>query len=82
MIRGNAGRGKTAHELINDAGFNTRLRLKRGAHVLAAAQAASVRRHLRQSIGFWAVPGPGLTDEETSLAFKGSPRLLASIFWR
>jgi nucleoside-diphosphate-sugar epimerase len=59
------------------AAFNTRLRLEGGANVLAAAQAAGVRRYLRQSIAFWAVPGPGLADEETPLAFDASPAVAA-----
>jgi nucleoside-diphosphate-sugar epimerase len=45
--------------------------------VLAAARAAGVRRYLRQSIAFWAVPGPGLADEETPLAFDASPAVAA-----
>ncbi|MBD2527760.1 NAD(P)-dependent oxidoreductase [Nostoc sp. FACHB-133] len=57
--------------------FNTRIRLEGGANVLAAAQAAGVRRYLRQSIAFWAVPGSGLADEETPLAFDGSPAVAA-----
>src|SRR6476659_6058916 len=52
---------------------NTRLRLEGGANVLAAAQAAGVRRYLRQSIAFWAIPGSGLADEETHLALDASP---------
>jgi nucleoside-diphosphate-sugar epimerase len=36
-----------------------------------------VRRYLRQSIAFWAAPGPGLADEETPLAFDGSPAVAA-----
>jgi nucleoside-diphosphate-sugar epimerase len=32
-----------------------------------------VRRYLRQSIAFWAIPGSGLADEETPLALDGSP---------
>ncbi|XGV96579.1 MAG: NAD-dependent epimerase/dehydratase family protein [Leptolyngbya sp. BL-A-14] len=59
------------------AEFNTRIRLAGGANVLAAAQAAGVRRYLRQSIAFWAVPGSGLADEETPLAFDGSPAVAA-----
>ncbi|MBW4518707.1 MAG: NAD(P)-dependent oxidoreductase [Scytolyngbya sp. HA4215-MV1] len=59
------------------AAFNTRIRLEGGANVLAAAQAAGVRRYLRQSIAFWAVPGSGLADEETPLAFDGSPAVAA-----
>ena len=35
------------------AAFNARIRLEGGANVLAAAQAAGVRRYLRQSIAFW-----------------------------
>jgi nucleoside-diphosphate-sugar epimerase len=59
------------------AAFNTRLRLEGGANVLAAAQAAGVRRYVRQSVAFWAVPGPGLADEETPLAFDASPAVAA-----
>ena len=59
------------------AAFNDRLRLEGGANVLAAAQAAGVRRYLRQSIAFWAAPGPGLADEETPLAFDASPAVAA-----
>ena len=65
-------------ESMREAGpFNTRLRLEGGANVLAAAHAAGVRRYLRQSIAFWAVPGPGLADEETPLAFDASPAVAA-----
>jgi nucleoside-diphosphate-sugar epimerase len=59
------------------AALNNRIRLEGGANVLAAAQAAGVRRYLRQSIAFWAVPGPGLADEETPLAFDASPGVAA-----
>ncbi len=66
------------HESMSAAApFNTRLRLEGGANVLAAAQSAGVRRYLRQSIAFWAVPGPGLADEETPLAFDASPAVAA-----
>ncbi|MFM9266662.1 hypothetical protein [Tychonema sp. BBK16] len=50
------------------APLNDRIRLEGGANVLAAAQAAGVRRYIRQSIAFWAIPGAGLADEETPLA--------------
>jgi len=59
------------------APFNTGIRLEGGANVLAAAQAAGVRRYLRQSIAFWSVPRPGLADEETPLAFDASPAVAA-----
>jgi nucleoside-diphosphate-sugar epimerase len=59
------------------AALNNRIRLEGGANVLAAAQAAGVRRYLRQSIAFWAVPGPGLADENTPLAFDASPAVAA-----
>ena len=59
------------------APLNTRIRLEGGANVLAAAQAAGVRRYLRQSIAFWAVPGPGLADEETPLSVDASPAVAA-----
>ena len=55
------------------APLNDRIRLEGGANILAAAQAAGVRRYIRQSIAFWAIPGTGLADEETPLAFDASP---------
>ncbi|HEX7315648.1 MAG TPA: NAD(P)-dependent oxidoreductase [Pyrinomonadaceae bacterium] len=67
----------TRESMSAAADFNTRLRLEGGANVLAAAQAAGVRRYLRQSIAFWAAPGPGLADEETPLAFDASPAVAA-----
>lgn len=67
----------TRESLSATGAHNTRLRLEGGANVLAAAQAAGVRRYLRQSIAFWAVPGPGLADEETPLAFDASPAVAA-----
>lgn len=70
--------GYEARESMSVAApVNTRLRLERGANVLAAAQATGVRRYLRQSIAFWAVPGPGWADEETPLAFDASPAVAA-----
>ncbi|HKF04921.1 MAG TPA: NAD(P)-dependent oxidoreductase, partial [Candidatus Sulfotelmatobacter sp.] len=59
------------------AALNNRIRLEGGANVLAAAQAAGVRRYLRQSVAFWAIPGPGLADEDTPLAFDASPAVAA-----
>jgi nucleoside-diphosphate-sugar epimerase len=59
------------------AALNTRIRLEGGANVLAAAQAVGVRRYLRQSIGFWAIPGTGLADEETPLSLNASPAVAA-----
>lgn len=63
----------TRESMTAAAPLNTRIRLEGGANVLAAARAAGVRRYLRQSIAFWAVPGPGLADEETPLALDASP---------
>jgi nucleoside-diphosphate-sugar epimerase len=60
------------------AALNNRIRLEGGANVLAAAQAAGVRRYLRQSVAFYAIPGPGLADEDTPLAFDVSPAVAAS----
>lgn len=54
--------------------LNTRLRKEGGANVLTAAQAAGVRRYIRQSVAFWAFPGIGLADEETPLAFDAVPK--------
>jgi nucleoside-diphosphate-sugar epimerase len=67
----------TRESMSTAAPFNRRLRLEGGANVLAAARAAGVRRYLRQSIAFWAVPGPGLANEETALAFDASPAVAA-----
>jgi nucleoside-diphosphate-sugar epimerase len=67
----------TRESLSAAAALNNRLRSEGGANVLAAARAAGVRRYLRQSIAFWAVPGPGLADEETPLAFDASPFVAA-----
>jgi nucleoside-diphosphate-sugar epimerase len=59
------------------AELNARIRLEGGANVLKAAQAAGVRRYLRQSIAFWAIPDDGLADEETPLALNASPAVAA-----
>ena len=67
----------TGESMSAAAALNTRIRREGGANVLAAAQAAGVRRYLRQSIAFWAVPGTGLADEETPLAFDASPAVAA-----
>ncbi|HEY9642803.1 MAG TPA: NAD(P)-dependent oxidoreductase [Coleofasciculaceae cyanobacterium] len=67
----------TRESMTAAAEFNTRIRLEGGANVLAAAQAAGVRRYLRQSIAFWAVPGSGLADEDTPLALDASPAVAA-----
>ena len=57
----------TRESMSAAAALNNRIRLEGGANVLAAAQAAGVRRYLRQSVAFYAIPGPGLADEETPL---------------
>ncbi|HEY9403390.1 MAG TPA: NAD(P)-dependent oxidoreductase [Pyrinomonadaceae bacterium] len=67
----------TRESLGATGALNNRLRLEGGANVLAAARATGVRRYLRQSIAFWAAPGPGLADEETPLAFDASPAVAA-----
>src|SRR5688572_28158391 len=67
----------TRESMTAAAAFNSRIRLEGGASVLAAAQAASVRRYLRQSVAFFAVPGPGLAVEETPLAIDASPAVAA-----
>jgi nucleoside-diphosphate-sugar epimerase len=67
----------TRESMSAAAPFNTRLRLEGGANVLAAAQAAGVRRYLRQSFASWAVPGPGLADEETPLVSNAPPVVAA-----
>lgn len=67
----------TREALAATGPLNNRLRTEGGANVLAAAAAAGVQRYLRQSIAFWAVPGPGLANEETPLAFDASPAVAA-----
>jgi nucleoside-diphosphate-sugar epimerase len=69
----------TPESMSAAAALNHRIRLEGGANVLAAAQAAGVRRYLRQSIAFWAVPGPGLADEDTPLAFDATPAVTAGV---
>jgi nucleoside-diphosphate-sugar epimerase len=69
----------TGESMRAAAPFNRRIRLEGGANVLAAAQAAGVRRYLRQSIAFWATPGPGLAHEDTPLAYDASPAVAADI---
>jgi 2-alkyl-3-oxoalkanoate reductase len=59
------------------AALNNRIRLEGGANVMKAAQTAGVRRYLRQSVAFYAIPGSGLADEDTPLAFDGSPAIAA-----
>ncbi len=70
-------RSYTREAMIAAAPLNTRIRLEGGANVLAAAQAAGVRRYVRQSIAFWAVPGPGLADEDTPLVRDAPPAVAA-----
>jgi nucleoside-diphosphate-sugar epimerase len=69
----------TRESMSAAAAFNHRIRLEGGANVLSAAQGAGARRYLRQSIAFWAVPGPGLADEKTPLAIDASPAVAADI---
>lgn len=67
----------TRQSMTAAAALNNRIRLEGGANVLAAAQAAGVRRYLRQSVAFYAIPGSGLADEDTPLAFSASPAIAA-----
>jgi 2-alkyl-3-oxoalkanoate reductase len=67
----------TRESMSAAAALNRRLRLEGGANTLAAAQAAGVRRYLRQSIAFWAMPGTGLANESTPLALNASPAVAA-----
>ena len=67
----------TRESMTAAAALNNRTRLEGGANVLAAARAAGVRRYLRQSVAFLAIPGVGLADEETPLAFEASPAVAA-----
>jgi uncharacterized protein YbjT (DUF2867 family) len=67
----------TRESMTAAAPLNTRIRLEGGANVLAAAQAAGVRRYLRQSVAFWGIPGTGLALEETPLSLDASPAVAA-----
>src|SRR6185503_6767421 len=67
----------TRESMSAAAALNNRIRLEGGANVLAAARAAGVRRYLRQSVAFYAIPGPRLADEDTPLAFDASPAVAA-----
>jgi nucleoside-diphosphate-sugar epimerase len=69
----------TQESMRTAAAFNRRIRLEGGANLLSAAQAAGVRRYLRQSIAFWAAPGSDLADETTPLASDASPAVAADI---
>ena len=69
----------TREAMMAAAPLNSRIRLEGGANVLAAAQAAGVRRYVRQSIAFWAVPGPGLADEDTPLVSDAPPAVAADV---
>lgn len=67
----------TRESMRSAAATNRRIRLEGGANLLAAAEAAGVRRYLRQSVAFFAVPGAGLADEEAPLATEASPAVAA-----
>src|SRR5215470_11407862 len=67
----------TRESMSAAAALNNRIRLEGGANVLAAAQAAGVRRYLRQSVAFYAIPGHGLADEDTPLVVSASPAVAA-----
>ncbi len=67
----------TRESMTAAAALNNRIRLEGGANVLAAARAAGVRRYLRQSVGFFAIPGSELADEDTPLAFSATPAVAA-----
>src|SRR6188768_2107698 len=67
----------TRESMSAAAPFNRRIRLEGGANVLAAAQAAGVRRYLRQSVAFYAIPGAKLAVEDTPLAIDASPAVAA-----
>jgi nucleoside-diphosphate-sugar epimerase len=69
----------TRESMSQAAASNRRIRLEGGANVLSAAKAAGVRRYLRQSVAFWAVPGSGLADEETPLAVDGPPGVSSEV---
>jgi nucleoside-diphosphate-sugar epimerase len=69
----------TRESMSEAASFNRRIRLEGGANVLAAAQAAGVRRYLRQSIAFWAEAGEGLANEGTPLSFDASPAVAGDV---
>jgi nucleoside-diphosphate-sugar epimerase len=67
----------TRQSMTTAAALNNRIRLEGGANVLAAAQETGVRRYLRQSVAFYAIPGSELADEDTPLALSASPAIAA-----
>jgi len=67
----------TSESMRAAAALNERIRKEGGANLLVAARAAGVRRYLRQSVACFALPGAGLADEDTPLAFDASPRVAA-----
>jgi len=67
----------TRESMNATAALNARIRSEGGANVLAAAKAAGVRRFMKQSMAFWAIPGAGLADEETPLSLDASPAVAA-----
>ncbi len=56
-----------------------RVRLEGGGNVYHGAQAASVRRYLVQSTGFFYGPGAGLATETDSLAVNATPAIAAGV---
>ena len=65
-------------EAMKEAGErDERVRLEGHANLLAAAEAAGVRRYVLQSSGFWYAPGVGKADESESFAFEASPGIAA-----
>lgn len=57
------------------AATDVKTRLVGGGHLLAAAEAHSVRRYVVQSSAFWYAPGVGLADEAQPFAFDASPAI-------
>lgn len=54
-----------------------RVRVTGHANLLAAAEAAGVRRYILQSAAFWYAPGPGNADENEPFAFGATPGIAA-----
>jgi 2-alkyl-3-oxoalkanoate reductase len=67
----------TSEAMRGAAETDVKLRLEGGGYLLAAAEAAGVRRYIVQSSAFWYAPGPDLADEYEPFASEATPAIAA-----
>ncbi len=67
----------TAAAMAEAAERDRRVRAEGHANLLAGAVSAGVRRYMLPTAAFWYAPGAGLAEEDTPLAFDGSPGVAA-----